>query len=306
MRSLFFYFLLAISFSASCQKAEVKATLISIGNYTEPIDTTPPAPTTDTLYLYVSAGQSNMAGRAVDSFPYANAQMQVSGVKVFVYNNPTYPEIHNTFQTFEYDRYNGSDAQNNPRFAGDIIVVKKIRDSIYAGSNNVYLMKATTGGTSLAPSTSSTGSWCYPQDSVPAGKHRMLDTLENRLNRVRALYPDKYVKVVCIMWHQGEDDQTATASQNAYYFRLKRTFARIRELCGNDSIPIVMGTVPTASNHYSSIINAAQHAVADEQEHTYIVDLSNAALKSDNVHLNGAGQWYFGNEMYKIIKNFAQ
>ncbi|GAO43675.1 sialate O-acetylesterase [Flavihumibacter petaseus] len=258
---------------------------------------------TDTLFIYLSAGQSNMDGRAGSPFPYASAAMVVDGVNVWQWGSPA----HNSFQSFEYDRYNGSQSPGTPRWAGDIIAARKIRDSLYRQQRPVYLLKVTRGGSALSPFTREPACWTIPQDSVPAGRERMFDTLKNRLNAVRQWSYDqdsaRYIKVVGMMWHQGESDKWATA---AYQYRLTRLFAAIRQEVNDPVMPIVMGTITSSSADYSPLIHQAQLNIAKADPHIAIVEMDGQPLLPDGVHFNATAQTYFGDQLYSIIKTFAR
>lgn len=272
--------------------------------YDEVSITIPSGAFSDTLYLYISAGQSNMDGRANTPYPYATVTNTIQGGGVMVWDWKTTL----SFKPFEYDRYNGGQTMSTPQWAGDIIVMKKIYDSL-TGVNS-YFMKATLGGSSLAPFTGAVGCWTVPQDSVPVGKPRMLDSLVKRLNDVRtwaaAQSTPKYVKVVALMWHQGESDQGDATREAAYQYRLERVFDAIRDEVGNANLPIVLGTVSSASVDYSATIHTAHVNIANADANIYLIELDGQPLKGDNLHFNVTGQTYFGDQLYSIIKNFAQ
>lgn len=257
----------------------------------------------DTLHLYISAGQSNMDGRADKNFPYANLNKTVTGVNVWAWSKKN----HKSFKDFEYDANNGGQAPGTTQWAGDIIVWKKIYDSIFLERREVFAMKTTLNGSALAPDIKSKfGSWCYPQDSVLPGKPRMLDTLANRFNSICQLYPDKKVVTDFLMWHLGEGDADSIRNQLAFEYRLKRTFAAIRTIVKNPQLPIIMGTVSRASIKYREPIHSAMLKVAAEDPFVFMIELDGVPLKKDRLHFDDAGQTYFGNEAFKIVKGFVK
>lgn len=250
---------------------------------------------TDTLRLYISAGQSNMDGRANESYPYANAALNVAGIQVWDWKTSK------SFKPFEYDRYNGGQTMSTAKWAGDVIVARKIRDTITGVST--YLMKATMGGTSLHPFNTSVGNWTIPQDSVASGRVKMYDTFLVRLNDIRAVAAaqGKYLKVMAIMWHQGENDRGTYAA--AYQARLTALFNQMRTDIGQGNVPIILGTVSSSSVQYDAVVHQAHLNMASVLTNVFVIELDGQPLQSDALHFNDVAQTYFGDQMFAIIKN---
>lgn len=265
------------------------------------INVTGSAPLLDTVFVYGSFGQSNQEGRVLDSFQYANGVLQVPGVQVF-----NWPD--RTMRPFEYDRYNGGSAVGSPRWSGDIIVLKKVFDSLRGGiGDSAVLFKTTQGSTAMNFSPTYTGSWYIPQDSVTgSGDARMVDSMTNRWNDFKAAWNGRgyYVKMVAIMWHQGESDNLAPAPAN-YGTRLIALFSYMRTLFNEPNLKIIMGGIPTYSTYYNSTVEGAKLALVDNVDIFYI-DMNGQPLKVDNTHFGATGQIYYGNEAYRIIKTFGR
>ncbi|WP_336514392.1 sialate O-acetylesterase [Pollutibacter soli] len=262
----------------------------------------PSGPFVDTVFVYISGGQSNADGRAHgDSLPYRNKLGQVPGVEIF-----NWPD--RTMRPYEVDRYNGGASVGVPRFWGGDIVVKKVFDSIRLGNfgDSVVHFKCTLGGTSIGPYRGATGNWIVPQDSVVPGKIRITDSLVTRWAAFKAMWNGRgyFVKPVVLMWHQGEGD---VAMGSLYRERTDRLFTFFRENVFEDPhLPIVMGSIPSNSRAFNREVESAKRSMSVNDPNIYTINLDGVPMHPDNLHITAAGQIYFGNEMYRIIKNFAR
>ena len=94
----------------------------------------------------------------------------------------------------------------------------------------------------------------------------------------------------------------------AYYDNLKNliTFLRkeVYKVTGDEAdltLPFIMGTVPHRSRQFNSQVEAAQLKLAKDMSNVYVLDLSDAGLRSDNLHFNAAWTEYFGMRVYNKL-----
>lgn len=112
-------------------------------------------------------------------------------------------------------------------------------------------------------------------------------------------------EVKAIMWHQGESDRKAAG---AYYDNLKTLIAYMRnsiyQKTGDKKAletPFIMGTVCHESTQYSKGVEEAQYRIAAEDPNVYIINMSKASLRSDNLHFDSLSTEYLGKAMYNVL-----
>ena len=181
-----------------------------------------------------------------------------------------------------------------------------------------YVVKVTAAGTAIDPSAESYNNWywsCNPdwynaQTATTLGGKSLMKSFERAFNACRsqtlqALKNGYDVKA--ILWHQGESDYHANGPAN-YYDNLKALIAHMRQYVYQQtgqtsalSLPFILGTVPHVGMLYHPTVEAAQHRVADEDEHVYLVDLSEVPLMGDDLHFGAEAGRYFADQVNKQL-----
>ncbi|MBQ9667791.1 MAG: hypothetical protein IJV45_03455 [Prevotella sp.] len=113
--------------------------------------------------------------------------------------------------------------------------------------------------------------------------------------------------VKAIMWHQGESDRNAA---DRYYVNFKTLISYLRQaiydVTGDEAdltLPFIFGTISHSSTQYNATVEKAQLQVAKDVENVYYIDMSDAGLRSDNLHFDAAWTEYLGRRMYnKLIE----
>lgn len=112
-------------------------------------------------------------------------------------------------------------------------------------------------------------------------------------------------EVKAIMWHQGESDRKAAEQ---YYENLKTLIAYMRRAIYEKSgdakalrTPFIMGTVCRKSTQYNAKVEEAQRRIANEDADVYLIDMSRASLRSDNLHFDSLSTEYLGKAMYNVL-----
>lgn len=111
--------------------------------------------------------------------------------------------------------------------------------------------------------------------------------------------------VKAIMWHQGESDRNAASD---YYNNFKTFIIYIRESIykktgdvSDLSLPFIFGTISHNSTQYNMEVEQAQLSVAKDLKNVYYIDMSEAPLRSDNLHFNCLSIDYLGINMYNKL-----
>ena len=232
---------------------------------------------TENLWVFVMAGQSNMAGRgaieALDTIPNHRILTINSENKVIVAKEP----IH---------FYEPSRAGLDCGLSFGTEMLKKVPDNV-----SILLVPTAVGASSISQ-------WITDET------HREVTLFSNFSKRLKVSL--KHGMVKGILWHQGESD-AAEPKIKAYQGNLKILFDRFREVAGNESLPVVMGKLgsfyPKQENW--DLINASIEAYAASDEFCEVIETSDLEHKGDSVHFNAAAQRSMGKRyaetMLKLI-----
>lgn len=264
--------------------------------------------------VFITAGQSNADGREyVSKLP--------SYLKAGKYNHLRYAAVTSEAKTSFGDR----NLLREKRYAFQDVCNYWIDQ---AATQDFYAIKCTYGGTAIALGQTAAkvpvwnaskeyldtarayrgqinkgaGAWPFVEGnslakSLSTGFASLVDGELSKLD-------DGY-EVKAIMWHQGESDRKASG---AYYDNLKTLIAYMRQSIydktGDEkalTTPFIMGTVCRSSTQYSSGVEAAQRKIAAEDPNVYIIDMSRASLRSDNLHFDSLSTEYLGKAMYNML-----
>lgn len=279
-----------------------------------------------TVPVIITAGQSNTDGRVpsadMPSYLSAYADAGMSNV-VWSYGNSGgwgWTGGPGVFQPF-YPACESNNDRN--RWAYDAVVYYNLGQHMSAPK--LYIIKESSGGTSIAPESTSSGNRHWSVDPAfldTAGVVGLRSSVSGQPGQ--ALSPALVYNIRrclqaimingdtpdirCILWHQGESDRTPTASANAYHDNLQAVVNYLRDsivaITGNNayaSVPFICGTVSKKSALYSSTIEKAQYRLAQEMENFYVIDMQDGTMLSDMKHFDAASAELFGKRMYNKI-----
>lgn len=188
-----------------------------------------------------------------------------------------------------------------------------------ATDTDFYAIKCAYGGTAIdtAATYAHLPVWCADADWIAANnayrgdieKGKSLtksltegfaDCVDQTLSKLEGGYDVK-----AIMWHQGESDRSKAGH---YYKNFKDMICYMRqaiyEKTGKEkdkTLPFIFGTVSKNSKQYSSEVEKAQKQVADELENVYWIDMSDAGLRSDQLHFDSVWTEYLGKKMFNKL-----
>ena len=260
-----------------------------------------------TKALFLTGGQSNTDGRVpIEDLPS--------------YITPdSYRYCHWSYGSGEHSG-NGQFEQFWPRtcfekrpqaWAYDAIVYYLLGQSL---QQDFYVIKESLGGTAISTNArkSTNGMfWCASEkwlSANDAADHGGKSLIKAFTNNIDACIDQQLSKlkqgydIKAFLWHQGESDVSMPGS---YQKNLKTLIDYVRrhlvEKTGNGKyarLPVIIGSIPHASKGYSAKIETAQRNLADEDSDICFVDINDAPLLSDRLHLNAEGAELLGRKVF--------
>ena len=227
-------------------------------------------PNKENVWIFVMAGQSNMAGRGM-----VEPRDTVSNDRILTINAAN--EIILAKEPLHFYEPNLTGLDCGISFANTLLhdIGKDV---------SILLIPAAVGG-------SSSKQWLG--DSL----HRNVKLMSNFRQRIASI--EKFGTIQGILWHQGESD-TDDVNLPGYEERLKRIFARLRESCnGSPDLPILIGELGSFSENQDrwNAINTAIHKYAKSDRNAFVVATGDLKAKSDKIHFDSDSQREMGKRM---------
>lgn len=262
IRIMFFTAALAAVTAVAAQEGRT----LNFPRTTQYVEQMPPA---DKVWLFVLAGQSNMAGRGVvepsDTVPHP---------RIFTLT----PDKRWALAKEPLQFYQPALTGLGPGMAFARALIKGLDEDICIG-----LIPCAVGG-------SSTADWL--SDSIYNGV-RLKSNLADKLT-----WAMEYGTVKGIIWHQGESD--ATAAKLPYYKEnTEALFKYFRDVARDPELPIVAGELGlfpgVEKNRIEYLqINDILSAITAEDPDAMLVHSFGTTPKEDNVHFDGPSQRAMG------------
>jgi hypothetical protein len=223
-------------------------------------------PKKENLWVFILAGQSNMAGRGL-----VEPQDTIPSQRIFTLNKDG--AIILAKEPLHYYEPNAAGLDCGLSFARNI--VEHIPDSI-----SLLIIPAAVGGSSISH---------WLGDST----YRNVKLLTNFRQKTELAY--NYGVIKGILWHQGESD----ANQNdipSYSIKLAALLVKFRDIVDNDSLPVLIGELGSFSNNQGDWININKqiNLYASSDSNTIVVKTADLKDKGDKVHYNSEGQRILG------------
>ncbi len=222
-------------------------------------------PNKENLWVFLLAGQSNMAGRGL-----VEPQDTVPNKRVYTLNKQGNIIIAQEPLHF----YEPSMAGLDSGLSFGKALARHIPDSI-----SVLLIPTAVGGSSISQ---------WLNDSI----HREVKLLSNF--KQKAELGKHYGTVKGILWHQGESDAT-TKLAPLYQSRLSELFHQFRKIIGRPETTIVVGQLGSYSTNslWSKINDHIKYYVSTDP-YTGMVKTQDLKDKGDKVHFNSEAQRLLG------------
>lgn len=226
-------------------------------------------PDKDKLWIFVLAGQSNMAGRG-----FVEPIDTVANNRIIHFNkNKEWVYAKEPLHFYEAN-LTGLDCGLS--FANELL--QCIPDSITIG-----LIPCAVGGSSISQ---------WLNDDL----YRDVKLFTNFKERVESVEDQGIFKG--ILWHQGESDGNSEAIP-LYKDKVTELFGRFRETMKNDSLPILVAELgafmkPLETQEKWDSINVIIHESANMDENRYIISTKDLSHKGDNLHFDSKSQREMG------------
>lgn len=229
-------------------------------------------PEKENVWVFILAGQSNMAGRGkvepIDTIPDARLLSINKKGDIIVAKEPLH---------FYEPTMAGLDCGLS--FGKELL--KHIPDSI-----SILLIPTAVGGSSISQ---------WINDST----FRNVTLFSNFREKVEI--GKKVGTIKGILWHQGESDATKTETIEVYDDQLKKLFSLFRYETEDKKLPIFVGELGSFSKNYEdwqAVNNKIKYYVKTDSS-AYLIKTRDLNDKGDRVHFDSEGQ-------RKMGKRFAE
>lgn len=234
-------------------------------------------PSKNSVWVFILAGQSNMAGRGVveplDTLPDA---------RIFTLNkNYEFVLAKEPLHFYEPSR-TGLDCG----LSFSKTLLENVPDSV-----SILLLPAAVGG-------STSRQWLG--DSIKRG----VRLLTNFKKCVEIGKRNGIIKG--ILWHQGEGDANP-GDIIMYEERITNLFKLFRQISENNSLPILIGELGTYSDNENWMkINKIIHSYVISDPNTAVIFTGDLKEKGDKEHFNSEGQRILGKRFANCFLNFLK
>lgn len=231
------------------------------------------------VWVFVMAGQSNMAGRGI-----VEPQDTITDKRIFSVNASG--QLIYAREPLHF---------NDPKMAGldcGLSFARELTDNL---PDDIYILMlpAALGGSSVSQ---------WLGDSL----HRNIKLLSNFREMVKT--GKKYGTVKGILWHQGESDANETDIP-LYKERLAELISIFRKYAGKKHLNVMIGELGSFSenNRNWQIINTIIKEYSSGDKYTLTVNTGDLAHKGDKVHFNSEGQREMGRRFATgYLKKFSR
>ncbi len=238
-------------------------------NFPKQIEYPEKMPDPSNFWIFIMAGQSNMAGRGI-----VEPEDTIPNPRILTVNlNNEWVIAKEPLHLYQ-PKLTGMDSGLS--FARELL--KQLGDSITIG-----LIPCAVGGSPIQ---------AWAGDSIFNGVQLLTNFRE------KAGMAMKYGKVKGILWHQGESDAFPEKIQ-VYKPKLEYVLTIMREFLGDDSLPIIMGelgnyTTPAERQENWNKINAIIHQIPADLNNCFVVPTDDLHCNPDNVHFDTISQRVLG------------
>jgi len=265
IRSIIF---LVIAFSASCShKTAAERTTY----FPKRIETMTNSVSKENVWVFIMAGQSNMAGRGI-----VEPEDTVSDKRILSINEDGQIIIAKEPLHFYEPERTGLDCGLS--FAKTLIT--KIPNNV-----SILIIPTAVGGSSIRQ---------WLGDST----YRNVKLFSNFVDKVEIAKQNGIIKG--ILWHQGESDANEKDIP-LHKQRLSLLFSKFRAAVGNNELPVLLGELGSFSENpvNFSLINKAIHEYAAGDKNSRVISTKELKDKGDHLHFNSKGQREMGKRFAK-------
>jgi hypothetical protein len=234
-------------------------------------------PAKHNLWVFILAGQSNMAGRGLvepqDTIPNPRILSINAKNEIIIAKEPLH---------WYEPKLTGLDC--GVSFARTLL--SSLPDSV-----SILLLPTAIGGSSITQ-------WLEDRE------HRGVHLLSNL--REKALLGMQYGQIKGILWHQGESDSGAE-NLMVYAQRLTKLVAQFRDICKNPELRVIVGELGEFGGHPKrAAVNKQLKKFVESDRHSAIISTQDLDHKGDGTHFNSKAQRLMGVRYAKAFFQLSQ
>lgn len=262
-------FLLILILLSSCNQAKDERTQY----FPKSIESVEKVPDAENVWVFILAGQSNMAGRGM-----VEPQDTIPDERILTINpNGQLVLAKEPLHFYEPTR-TGLDCG----LSFGKTLIEHIPDSI-----SILILPTAIGGSSI-------------EQWINDSNHRNVNLLSNFRDKVEIA--KKYGNLKAILWHQGESDANEEDIPQ-YQERLSTLIELFRTSADNETLPILIGELGSFSKNRDdwNRINQAIQDYSLKDDHTAVISTSDLKDIGDDVHFNSEGQRIIGQRFAEMF-----
>jgi len=239
---------------------------ISFANFPKQTEYPKSVPAKNNVWVFIMAGQSNMAGRAavepMDTISNPRLLSINSNGELILAKEPLH---------FYEPDMKGLDC--GVSFGNELL--KHIPESV-----SILIIPTAVGGSSI-------DQWIG--DSL----HRKVNLLSNFRQKVEIA--KNFGEIKGLLWHQGESDAKALLAR-AYSKKLKVLFESFRKTIKNNKLPILTGEIGTfrTDNTFQNTINKVITDNTKKDKYTFLIQTDDFTAKGDKLHFDSKSERKMG------------
>ncbi len=231
-------------------------------------------PTEPETWIFLMAGQSNMAGRGL-----IESQDTITNPRILTINSIGKTILAKEPLHFYEPNLAGLDCGLN---FGKVLI-KHLPKNI-----TILMIPTAVGGSSIKQ-------WINNEN------HRGVKLLDNFIKKVNI--GNNIGTIKGIIWHQGESDANSNGIEN-YHENLIKLFSKFREIVNKPNLPILVGELGSFSinNDNWQSINEIINSYSEIDNNCKVISTTDLKDKGDKVHFNSEGQRIMGERFaYEIL-----
>ena len=231
-------------------------------------------PPKQNVWIFMMAGQSNMAGRAT-----IEPQDKIENERIFAINSENKIVVAKEPLHF----YEPSSAGLDCGMSFGEEMLKYVPSDV-----SLLLVPTAVGGSSIEQ-------WINDEN------HRGVKLLSNFRQKLQTAL--KYGELKGILWHQGEADAHAEETIQSHQSNMEILFKKFRDISEKESLPIVVGKLGSYADNQESWdrINVSIEAYGLSDEFCEVVETSDLKDRGDRIHFNSEGQRTLGKRYAQTI-----
>jgi hypothetical protein len=253
-----------------------KALLPATNQFPTVRDKTASPPDKNKFYIFLLAGQSNMAGRGI-----VQPQDTVASTRVLVLNKDQQWEYAKEPLHYYEPGRTGLDC--------GLSFGKKLA-SFYDRSITIGLVPCAVGGSAIEQ---------WLGDST----YRNVKLYSNLMNKARAAM--QYGTIKGILWHQGESNAGPNSYRN-YRQKLEELFTRVRTDLNIPDLPVYAGQLALflsrKTNPNADKINEDLQVLSASMKNVYIIKTTDLTPLKDSIHFDSRSQRIMGERFAEKAK----